>query len=68
MTRKQDSDLAQGISLISETINSKGMDELAFLELPYYITYAVWEQESGMVISTNDSLLPLLESEKPHVF
>ena len=44
------------------------MDELAFLELPYYITYAVWEQESGMVISTNDSLLPLLESEKPHVF
>ena len=63
VTRKQDSDLAQGISLISETINSKGMDELAFLELPYYITYAVWEQESGMVISTNDSLLPLLESE-----
>ena len=69
VTHKQDYDLAQGISLISETVATRGADELAFLELPYYITYAVWEKEStpttlnNRVLSTNDSLLPLLESE-----
>ncbi|MBQ9207587.1 MAG: HAMP domain-containing histidine kinase [Treponema sp.] len=62
VTHKQDSDLAQGISLISESLASRGTDELAFLELPYYITYAVWERDGRVVLSTNDSLLPLLES------
>ena len=33
------------------------------MELPYYITYAVWERESGTLLATNDSLLPHLESE-----
>ena len=63
VTHKQDSDLAQGISLISESLASRGTDELAFLELPYYITYAVWERDGRVVLSTNDSLLPLLESD-----
>ncbi|MBR1403328.1 MAG: HAMP domain-containing histidine kinase [Treponema sp.] len=63
VTHKQDFDLAQGISLISESLASRGTDELAFLELPYYITYAVWERDERVVLSTNDSLLPLLESD-----
>lgn len=63
VTHKQDTDLEESISLISETIRLKGRDDLAFLELPYYITYAVWERESGTLLATNDSLLPHLESE-----
>ena len=63
VTHKQDFDLAQGISLISESLASRGTDELAFLELPYYITYAVWERDGRVVLSTNDSLLPLLDSD-----
>ena len=63
VTHKQNFDLAQGISLISESLASRGTDELAFLELPYYITYAVWERDGRVVLSTNDSLLPLLESD-----
>ena len=63
VTRKQDADLEKSLALICETIEGRGTDELAFLELPYYITYAVWEREGRAVLSTNDSLLPLLESE-----
>ena len=62
VTHKQDADIEKSIALISETIRLKSTEDLAFLELPYYITYAVWEQESGAVLATNDSLLPHLDS------
>ena len=31
-------------------------------ELPYYLTYLIWEKESQKVIATNDPFLPLLNS------
>ena len=63
VTHKQDSDLEKSIALICRTVEERGTDELAFLELPYYITYAVWERDGRTVLSTNDSLLPLLDSD-----
>ena len=62
VSRSQDSELKKSISLISETVRTRGVDELSFLPLPYYITYAVYEADSKAVLSTNDSLLPLLDS------
>ncbi|WP_294428015.1 cell wall metabolism sensor histidine kinase WalK [uncultured Treponema sp.] len=64
VTHKQDSDLEKGISLVAQTLRGGGADELAFLELPYYITYTVYESSSKNVLATNDSLLPLLDSER----
>lgn len=43
---------------------SSSADDLAFLELPYFITYVVYDAQNGEVISTNDNLLPLLESDE----
>ncbi|MBQ3670181.1 MAG: HAMP domain-containing histidine kinase [Treponema sp.] len=60
---KQDSDLEKSIALIADTLTTKGVDELSFLDLAYYVTYAVYDQKSKTVLATNDSLLPLLESE-----
>lgn len=64
VTHKQDSDLEKGISLIKTALQNGGADEVDFLELPYYITYTIYDDETKNVISTNDSLLPLLDSEK----
>ena len=63
VTRKQDVELEESLNLICETIRLNGKDDLAFLDLPYYITYTVWEKKSGAVLATNDSLLPHLESD-----
>lgn len=63
VTRKQDVELEESLNLICETIRLNGKDDLAFLDLPYYIIYTVWEKKSGAVLATNDSLLPHLESE-----
>ncbi len=62
VTRRQNSELEKCISLIEGSIQKNGTDELSFLPLPYYITYSVYDSESQAVISTNDSLLPLLDS------
>ena len=62
MTRRQDADLRNSVALISDTILHSGTDELDFLELAYYVTYVVYEPDSKRVLSTNDSLLPLLDA------
>ena len=62
VTKRQDAELKESISIISESLASSGTDELDFLALPYYITYTVYELESKKVLATNDSLLPLLDS------
>ena len=62
VTKQQDSDLEKSISLISDAFQTGGADELAFLELPYYIIYSVWETDTRKILATNDSLLPLLDS------
>lgn len=56
------SELEICVSHILQTISLEGTQELPFVELPYYITYTVYESESENVLSTNDSLLPLLNS------
>jgi signal transduction histidine kinase len=62
VTSRQDSDLERAAQVISENLYKSGIDELAFLELPYFITYTIYEPDS-QVLATNDSLLPLLDSE-----
>ena len=49
--------------MISFAILNDKADELDFLNLAYYITYTVYETESRTIITTNDSLLPLLDSD-----
>lgn len=63
VTRRQTSELEKCISLIEDSIQKTGSEELSFLPLPYYITYTVYDSQSRTVISTNDSLLPLLDSQ-----
>ena len=63
VTHKQNRELEESISLISFAILNDKADELDFLNLAYYITYTVYETESRTVITTNDSLLPLLDSD-----
>ena len=62
VARAQDAELEKSISLIAAALRSRGADELAFIEIPYFIAYAVWEVEDGRVLATNDALLPLLDS------
>ena len=62
VARRQDEDLRRSVELISESVLRAGTDELAFLDLAYYVTYTVYEPDSRQVLSTNDSLLPLLDS------
>ncbi|MBQ6781885.1 MAG: hypothetical protein IJP62_11775 [Treponema sp.] len=63
VTQKQDADLQKSIVRITDTVLADGTDDLAFLDLAYYVTYAVYETESRTVLATNDSLLPLLDSD-----
>ena len=46
--------------IISE-IQKDGVKRLAFIDLPYFIVYAVFEKDTKKVLSTNDRLLPLLD-------
>ena len=58
---KQSKELRESAALICQTIFEGNIDDLDFITLPYYITYTVYD-ESKNVLSTNDSLLPLLDS------
>ena len=62
VTKRQDAEIEKSLSQISQSLLSSPMDELAFLPLPYYMTFAVWEEGSALPLATNDSLLPLLDS------
>lgn len=68
VSKRQDTDLQKSLIKIEEsiqTIKNESIEEtnlLDFLELPYYITYNVYESESKRVIFSNDSLLPVLDS------
>ena len=62
VTKKQNLELEKSISFITDSLTSSGIDELSFLELPYYITYVLYEKESKKILAKNDSLLPLLDS------
>ena len=61
VTWRQDAELRESIGRITHTLETDGAEELAFTELAYYITYVVYD-DSGAVLATNDSLLPLLDS------
>ena len=59
---KQSKELRESAALICQTIVNGNIDDLDFITLPYYyITYTVYD-ESKDVLFTNDSLLPLLDS------
>ena len=61
VTSKQDSELEKAAGVIIENLSALGIEEVDFLELPYFITYTIFEKDSKKVLATNDSLLPLLE-------
>ncbi len=62
VTRNHDSELKNSIDLISKTLTESGIEELDFIELPYYMSYVVYDFNNRNVLSTNDALLPLLDS------
>ena len=59
---KQAEDLRESGAKICQTIANGNIDDLDFITIPYYITYTVYD-DSKNVLSTNDSLLPLLDSD-----
>ena len=59
---KQAEDLRVSGAKICQTIANGNIDDLDFITLPYYITYTVYD-DSKNVLTTNDSLLPLLDSD-----
>ncbi len=64
VTKKQNAELEKSILQIEKAVINDGYEDVAFLELPYYITYTVWNPETMEVYATNDSLLPLLDSNE----
>ena len=62
VVKQHKNDLEKSVQLILQAITLQGTEELPFLELPYYVTYTVYEVETRNVIATNDNLLPLLNS------
>lgn len=69
VSKRQDNDLQKSLLKIKQslqTMESDSIEEtnlLDFLELPYYITYNVYKADSKQVIYSNDSLLPVLDSQ-----
>ena len=59
---KQAEDLRESGAKICQTIANGNIDDLDFITIPYYITYTVYD-DSKNVLTTNDSLLPLLDSD-----
>ena len=59
---KQAEDLRESGAKICQTIANGNIDDLDFITIPYYITYTVYD-DSKNVLTTNDSLLPLLNSD-----
>ncbi len=59
----QDKELDNSIKIITKALNESGQEELAFLDIPYYITYTVYHKDSREILATNDQLLPLLDSQ-----
>ena len=59
---KQSRELRESAAVISQTVANGDIDDLDFITIPYYITYTVYD-DSKNVLSTNDSLLPLLDSD-----
>ncbi len=64
VTWRQDEDLRQSVDRIGEVVRRGESESIVFLELPYYITYTVYKPETKKVLVSNDSLLPLLDSEE----
>ena len=58
---KQSRELRESAAVICQTVANSDIDDLDFITIPYYITYTVYD-DSKNVLSTNDSLLPLLDS------
>ena len=46
VTKRQDAEIEKSLSQISQSLLSSPMDELAFLPLPYYMTFAVGKKEA----------------------
>ena len=59
---KQSRELRESAAVICQTVANGDIDDLDFITIPYYITYTVYD-DSKTVLSTNDSLLPLLDSD-----
>ena len=59
---KQSRELRESAVVICQTVANGDIDDLDFITIPYYITYTVYD-DSKNVLSTNDSLLPLLDSD-----
>ena len=59
---KQSRELRESAAVICQTVANGDIDDLDFITIPYYITYTVYD-DSKNVLSTNDSLLPLLDSD-----
>ena len=59
---KQSRELMKSAAVICQTVANGDIDDLDFITIPYYITYTVYD-DSKNVLTTNDSLLPLLNSD-----
>ncbi len=62
VARRQEAELRASLEKICATVEENGVEDIAFVDLAYYITYTVYEAEDKKVLVTNDSLLPLLDS------
>lgn len=53
--------LVNSIEKISAAIETSGIEELDFLELPYFVSFKVFQTETKAVLAENDSFIPVLD-------
>ena len=60
--REMDRELFSSLQSMEDALANNGISEIAYLELPYYVIFTIYDSESREVQYTNDPLLPLLDS------
>lgn len=60
--------LKESSKKVMETISKDGIEELNFLELPYFIDCTVFKKEDQEILFTTNSLIPLLDFKENKVF
>ena len=58
--RTKDNEIFDALNVLTSTLKKGDSLYVAEAELPYYITYTVYEEESMEVYATNDPFLPIL--------
>ena len=63
--KQQGNELKNGIYILEESLLNKKTDfESFYVELPYYLTYSIYDENSEEVYFTNDPFLPKLADSK----